>query len=135
MKFKTPSKQLLEEHYADLKSKPFFPGLLEYMTSGPVVPMVSVQSASPVPHSVSVYSYPPPVLHCYMLKQLHRRKPPSLGLLCAAKRNPVKGCAAATLLACGGEGVQSRRCRAPMEFGLPGQTPRSTKTNLQKKMW
>jgi len=40
MKFKTPSKQLLEEHYADLKSKPFFPGLLEYMTSGPVVPMV-----------------------------------------------------------------------------------------------
>ena len=25
-----------EEHYADLASKKFFPGLIEYMTSGPV---------------------------------------------------------------------------------------------------
>ena len=30
----------LEEHYADLKKKPFFPGLVKYMASGPVVPMV-----------------------------------------------------------------------------------------------
>jgi nucleoside-diphosphate kinase len=30
----------LEEHYADLKGKPFFPGLIKYMASGPVVGMV-----------------------------------------------------------------------------------------------
>merc|ERR1719221_418089 len=34
------SREHLEEHYADLKKKPFFPGLVEYMASGPVVPMV-----------------------------------------------------------------------------------------------
>jgi nucleoside-diphosphate kinase len=31
---------LLKEHYKDLVSKPFFPSLMKYMTSGPVVPMV-----------------------------------------------------------------------------------------------
>ena len=31
---------LLKEHYKDLAAKPFFPSLLKYMTSGPVVPMV-----------------------------------------------------------------------------------------------
>ncbi|KAG8809226.1 nucleoside diphosphate kinase [Serendipita sp. 399] len=30
----------LEEHYADLKNKPFFPGLIKYMASGPVVAFV-----------------------------------------------------------------------------------------------
>lgn len=30
----------LEKHYADLKGKPFFPGLVKYMASGPVVAMV-----------------------------------------------------------------------------------------------
>jgi nucleoside-diphosphate kinase len=30
----------LEEHYRDLKSKSFFPKLMGYMTSGPVVAMV-----------------------------------------------------------------------------------------------
>ncbi|KZV99009.1 nucleoside diphosphate kinase [Exidia glandulosa HHB12029] len=30
----------LELHYADLKGKPFFPGLIKYMASGPVVAMV-----------------------------------------------------------------------------------------------
>ncbi len=30
----------LEKHYEDLKSKPFFPGLVKYMASGPVVAMV-----------------------------------------------------------------------------------------------
>lgn len=33
--------QLLQQHYADLSSKPFFPGLVKYMAMGPVVPMVS----------------------------------------------------------------------------------------------
>lgn len=31
------SKELAERHYADLSSKPFFGGLIEYITSGPVV--------------------------------------------------------------------------------------------------
>ncbi|KAG9291627.1 hypothetical protein G9A89_022046 [Geosiphon pyriformis] len=37
-----PSKQLAEQHYADLKSRPFFRGLVEYITDGkaPVVAMV-----------------------------------------------------------------------------------------------
>lgn len=40
LKLMTPSKQLLEEHYADLKERPFFPDLVTYMLSGPVVGMV-----------------------------------------------------------------------------------------------
>merc|ERR1712080_736340 len=40
MKFMQASKEHLEEHYSDLKSKPFFGGLVKYMASGPVVPMV-----------------------------------------------------------------------------------------------
>lgn len=32
-------KELAEEHYRDLKSKPFFPKLVKYITSGPVVCM------------------------------------------------------------------------------------------------
>jgi len=34
------SPEHLEKHYADLKGKPFFPGLIKYMASGPVVAMV-----------------------------------------------------------------------------------------------
>lgn len=30
----------LEKHYADLKGKPFFPGLIKYMASGPVIAIV-----------------------------------------------------------------------------------------------
>ncbi|CAN6356423.1 unnamed protein product [Urochloa humidicola] len=33
------SKDLAQEHYKDLKDKPFFPTLIEYITSGPVVCM------------------------------------------------------------------------------------------------
>jgi len=40
MKFMQGSKELLEQHYNDLKGKPFYPGLVEFMSSGPVVPMV-----------------------------------------------------------------------------------------------
>ncbi|TPX47465.1 nucleoside-diphosphate kinase [Synchytrium endobioticum] len=40
LKIASPSKQLLEEHYKDLAGKPFFPRLVEYMMSGPVVGMV-----------------------------------------------------------------------------------------------
>ena len=40
MKLYSPSKQLLEGHYKDLKEKPFFPKLVEYMMMGPVVCMI-----------------------------------------------------------------------------------------------
>lgn len=37
LKFLNVSKELAEQHYSDLSSKPFFPSLIEYITSGPVV--------------------------------------------------------------------------------------------------
>ena len=40
LKMVKAKKELLEEHYSDLKKKPFFPGMIEYMGSGPVVAMV-----------------------------------------------------------------------------------------------
>jgi nucleoside-diphosphate kinase len=40
IKFMQASEDLLKKHYAELSSKPFFPGLIKYMSSGPVVPMV-----------------------------------------------------------------------------------------------
>merc|ERR1712024_425664 len=40
MKFMKASEELLNEHYGDLKEKPFFPGLVKFIGSGPVVPMV-----------------------------------------------------------------------------------------------
>ncbi|KAJ2723623.1 nucleoside diphosphate kinase Ndk1 [Coemansia sp. Benny D115] len=42
LKLLVPSKELANEHYADLSSKPFFKGLVDYMTNGraPVVGMV-----------------------------------------------------------------------------------------------
>lgn len=38
------SQDLLKEHYIDLKDRPFFPTLIAYMSSGPVVPMVSANT-------------------------------------------------------------------------------------------
>ncbi|CAG0918161.1 unnamed protein product [Notodromas monacha] len=40
LKMMQASEELLKNHYADLSSKPFFAGLVKYMGSGPVVPMV-----------------------------------------------------------------------------------------------
>ncbi|GAA5913659.1 hypothetical protein JCM6882_008712 [Rhodosporidiobolus microsporus] len=40
LKLTRPTRAHLEEHYADLSSKGFFKGLIEYMASGPVVAMV-----------------------------------------------------------------------------------------------
>jgi len=42
MKICAPGKAHLEKHYADLSKKPFFGGLVEYMSSGPVCAMVWV---------------------------------------------------------------------------------------------
>jgi nucleoside diphosphate kinase len=41
LKMVQPTQAHLEEHYKDLKGKGFFPGLIKYMASGPVVAMVS----------------------------------------------------------------------------------------------
>ncbi|KAK1253381.1 hypothetical protein MKX07_001458 [Trichoderma sp. CBMAI-0711] len=40
IKLTTPGKDHLEAHYADLKGKPFFNGLIEYMNSGPICAMI-----------------------------------------------------------------------------------------------
>ena len=40
MKLLSPGEEHFEKHYADLKEKKFFPGLIKYVTSGPVVAMV-----------------------------------------------------------------------------------------------
>ncbi|XP_055031248.1 NME/NM23 nucleoside diphosphate kinase 2a isoform X1 [Misgurnus anguillicaudatus] len=40
MKLIQASEELLTQHYIDLKDRPFFPGLVSYMSSGPVVAMV-----------------------------------------------------------------------------------------------
>ena len=40
MKICMPGKEMFEKHYADLSSKPFFPDLVDYASSGPVCCMV-----------------------------------------------------------------------------------------------
>ena len=40
MKLMRIPRELAEEHYAPHKGKPFYPGLIDYITSGPVVVMV-----------------------------------------------------------------------------------------------
>lgn len=40
MKFMSVSKELAEKHYDVHKERPFFPGLIQFITSGPVVAMV-----------------------------------------------------------------------------------------------
>ena len=35
-----PTREHYEQHYADLASRPFFPGMVQYMTTGPVMAMV-----------------------------------------------------------------------------------------------
>lgn len=42
--FLKASEELLKQHYIDLKDRPFYPGLVKYMNSGPVVAMVSIYS-------------------------------------------------------------------------------------------
>jgi nucleoside-diphosphate kinase len=40
LKLLQPTRELLEEHYKDLSARPFFPHLISYMLSGPVVGLV-----------------------------------------------------------------------------------------------
>ena len=40
LRLRSVPRQLAEEHYKDLRERPFFPDLVDYITSGPVVAMV-----------------------------------------------------------------------------------------------
>ena len=40
LKMETPSKEHFEKHYSDLSTKKFFPSLIQYMLTGPVVATV-----------------------------------------------------------------------------------------------
>jgi nucleoside-diphosphate kinase len=40
IKILTPTKQFAEQHYSDLAKRPFFPSLVTYFSSGPVVAMI-----------------------------------------------------------------------------------------------
>jgi len=40
IKLVQPSKEFAEKHYEDLSKRPFFPGLVKYFSSGPVVAMI-----------------------------------------------------------------------------------------------
>ena len=40
MKMIVPKRELIEEHYAEHKGKPFYEGLVDYVSRGTVVPMV-----------------------------------------------------------------------------------------------
>lgn len=40
LKMVEPTREILEKHYADLAQRPFFPALINYMLSGPVICMV-----------------------------------------------------------------------------------------------
>ena len=44
LKLVTPDQDTLQEHYKDLREKSFFPKLIKYMSSGPVVAMVCKNS-------------------------------------------------------------------------------------------
>lgn len=45
LKLTTPTNSLLEEHYRHLRDLPFFPNMIKFMSSGPVVAMVSKKVA------------------------------------------------------------------------------------------
>jgi nucleoside-diphosphate kinase len=40
LKMVYPTEDMAKEHYSDLSSKPFYPGLCKYFSSGPIVAMV-----------------------------------------------------------------------------------------------
>jgi nucleoside-diphosphate kinase len=59
-----PSRELAEEHYKDLSSKPFFKDLVDYITSGPVVAMVSLGvAACDISYLILACSLPRSVCH------------------------------------------------------------------------
>ena len=67
----TASKGHLEVHYQDLKEKPFFPGLIDYMASGPIVAMV--WQGLDVVKQVSNMKWRNDYSECIAKKNLHRK--------------------------------------------------------------
>merc|ERR1719424_2009698 len=64
LKLFSPTKDLLEKHYADLSKKAFFPGLIEYMASAPAptpsnLPSTKSASGSPKASSNGLPTPPP----------------------------------------------------------------------------
>ncbi len=49
-----PTQEHLEAHYTDLRYKPFFPKLINYMSSGPVVAMVRMMTLLEVCHYLTL---------------------------------------------------------------------------------
>ena len=51
IKLVVPSKEFAKKHYYDLKERPFFNGLCEFLSSGPVLAMVSpLKYSTPITH-------------------------------------------------------------------------------------
>jgi nucleoside-diphosphate kinase len=46
IKLVVPSKEFAEKHYHDLKERPFFSGLCDFLSSGPVLAMVKSKPPS-----------------------------------------------------------------------------------------
>jgi nucleoside-diphosphate kinase len=46
IKLIVPSKEFAEKHYHDLKERPFFSGLCDFLSSGPVLAMVRTSAMS-----------------------------------------------------------------------------------------
>lgn len=47
IKVVVPSKDFAQKHYHDLKERPFFNGLCDFLSSGPVIAMVTRDTLSP----------------------------------------------------------------------------------------
>ena len=60
MKFLIPNMEQAKKHYAEHEGKPFYEGLLKYITSGPVVAMVW-EGVNPVQHTRNIIGATDPV--------------------------------------------------------------------------
>ncbi|XP_010337337.1 nucleoside diphosphate kinase 3 isoform X2 [Saimiri boliviensis] len=60
LKLVQASEELLREHYAELRERPFYGRLVKYMASGPVVAMVSTWEAGGRPRDLHLRVTPPP---------------------------------------------------------------------------
>lgn len=93
--FPQASEELLREHYAELRGRPFYSRLVKYMSSGPVVAMVSFhlsacgRGSGAAPGAVSALTVAPAgvagVGCCARLAGAHRRHQPGGSL---SRHNP-----------------------------------------------
>lgn len=54
IKLIVPTKEFAAQHYDDLKERPFFNGLCDFLSSGPVVAMVCIQNLQGFIHLLSL---------------------------------------------------------------------------------